>query len=179
MEPIFKMDSMAPFKKTMMLEKLSFAIEQVINIMAIIFFSLIFSIMLLQIFFRYVLDSPLVWTEELCRYLFIWICFLGWTIALKRGSHIRISFVIERMPWRLRKIILILLQFLILFFLLQLIRLGIAMVQRSFSVPTITLFFSWAYVYLAAPISAIIMFLYSLLHLCALFRGTQESKSKT
>ncbi len=52
------MDSMAPFKKTMMLEKLSFAIEQVINIMAIIFFSLIFSIMLLQIFFRYVLDSP-------------------------------------------------------------------------------------------------------------------------
>lgn len=157
----------------MTLTKLTSVLESVVNIIAIFFFSLIFGIMLLQIFFRYVLSSPLVWTEELCRYLFIWICFLGWPIALKRGSHIRINFVIDRIPWRLRKIILILFQILIFFFLLQLMRFGIAMVQRSFSVPTVTLFFSWAYVYLAAPVSAIIMFLYSLLHLLELFRGTQ------
>lgn len=158
----------------MTLTRLTSALERVVNSVAIVFFSLIFSIMLLQIFFRYVLSSPLVWTEELCRYLFIWICFLGWTIALKRGSHIRINFVIERIPWRFRKVLLILFQVLILFFLLQLTRFGIAMVQRSFSVPTITLFFSWAYVYLAAPLSAVIMFLYSLLHLLELLRGTQE-----
>ncbi|GAK57861.1 tripartite ATP-independent periplasmic transporter, DctQ component [Candidatus Vecturithrix granuli] len=162
----------------MTLVKLTSVLETVVNIIAIIFFSLIFSIMLLQIFFRYVLSSPLVWTEELCRYLFIWICFLGWTIALKRGSHIRINFVIDRIPWRFRKILLILFQVLILFFLFQLTRFGIAMMQRSFSVPTITLFFSWAYVYLAAPVSAIIMFLYSLLHLVELFRGTQEPQGR-
>ncbi len=46
MEPIFKMDSMYAFQEYFaMLEKLSSAIEQVVNIMAIIFFSLIFSIM--------------------------------------------------------------------------------------------------------------------------------------
>lgn len=162
----------------MTLTKLTSALETVVNIIAIIFFSLIFSIMLLQIFFRYVLSSPLVWTEELCRYLFIWICFLGWTIALKRGSHIRINFVIEGIPWRFRKVLLILFQLLILFFLFQLTRFGIAMMQRSFSVPTVTLFFSWAYVYLAAPVSAIIMFLYSLLYLLELFRGTQEPQGR-
>lgn len=165
--------------KTIKRENFTAALEQIVNIIAIMFFSLIFGIMLLQIFFRYVLNSPLVWTEELCRYLFIWICFLGWTIALKQGSHIRINFIIERIPWRFRKMILIVFQVLILFFLLQLTRLGVAMMQRSFSVPTITLFFSWAYVYLAAPVSAIIMFLYSLLHLLELLRQRQKPKGRT
>ena len=73
---------------------------------------------------------------------------------------------------------MIVFQIFILFFLLQLTRFGIAMMQRSFSVPTITLFFSWAYVYLAAPVSAIIMFLYSLLHLLELLRETQEPKGR-
>jgi TRAP-type C4-dicarboxylate transport system permease small subunit len=52
------------------------------------------------------------------------------------------------------------------------------MVQRSFSVPTITLFFSWAYVYLAAPISAIIMFLYSLLHYVHYFVERKNRKAR-
>jgi hypothetical protein len=32
----------------------------------------IFAIMVLQIAFRYVLNAPLVWTEEAARYLYIW-----------------------------------------------------------------------------------------------------------
>lgn len=157
-----------------MLEKVARTIEQVVNLISIVFFSLIFGVMLLQIFFRYILNSPLVWTEELCRYLFIWICFLGWTIALRRGTHIHISFLLEWLPWSVRKIVLIVFQSLICFFLVQLTRYGIAMTMRSFSVPTITLFFSWAYIYLAAPVSAMIMMLYSILHFIDLVHGWQK-----
>jgi TRAP-type C4-dicarboxylate transport system permease small subunit len=153
-----------------MLEKIAHLLEQVVNRVAIIFFAIIFSVMLLQIFFRYVLNSPLVWTEELCRYLFIWICFLGWTMALRRKSHIRISFFLERLPRSLQKIITLVFQGLIVVFLIQLMRYGIAMTARSFSVPTITLFFSWAYVYVAAPLSAAIMILYVLLDVITLLR---------
>lgn len=153
-----------------MLGKVTHTIEHVVNVVSIVLFSLIFGVMLLQIFFRYVLNSPLVWTEELCRYMFIWICFLGWTIALRRKSHIRISFVLERLPLLLQKIVLVLFHLLILFFLVQLTRFGVAMTMRSFSVPTITLFFSWAYVYLAVPVSAVIMILYSILDFIDLLR---------
>ena len=158
-----------------MLAKAAHTIEQIVSLVSIAFFALIFGVMLLQIFFRYVLNSPLVWTEELCRYLFVWICFLGWTIALRRGTHIRINFFLERLPLLPKKIVLIVFHLLILFFLIQLTRFGIAMTRRSFSVPTITLFFSWAYVYLAAPVSAVIMILYVILHFIDLLRGEQKA----
>ncbi len=145
-----------------MLEKFAHLLEQIVNRVAIIFFSVIFGVMLVQIFFRYVLNSPLVWTEELCRCLFIWICFLGWTIALRRKSHIRISFFFERLPHSLQKMIAIVFQALIFVFMIQLMRYGIAMTARSVNVPTVTLVFSWAYVYVAAPLSAAIMILYAL-----------------
>lgn len=158
-----------------MLEKIAHLLEQVVNRVALIFFSVIFGVMLIQIFFRYVLNSPLVWTEELCRFLFIWICFLGWTIALRRKSHIRISFFLERLPPLAQKMITIIFQLLILVFLIQLMRYGIAMTARSFSVPTITLLFSWAYVYVAAPLSAAIMILYALLDIMNLLHDGRKA----
>ncbi len=159
-----------------MLEKIAHVVERIVNHAAIFLFVIIFSVMLLQIFFRYVLNSPLVWTEELCRYLFIWICFLGWTIALRRKSHIRISFFLERLPFAAQKVITLVFQILIFVFLVQLVRYGVAMTARSFSVPTVTLFFSWAYVYVAAPLSALIMILYSVLDVLEIMRGSRLTK---
>jgi TRAP-type C4-dicarboxylate transport system permease small subunit len=153
-----------------MLTKTVHILEHVVNRISIVIFSVIFITMLLQIFFRYVLNSPLVWTEELCRYLFIWTCFLGWTIALRKKSHIRISFFMDRLPFSLGKIVQLVFQLLIFVFLIQLLRYGIALTARSFSVPTITLYISWAYVYLAAPLSAAIMLLYSVVDVIDLFR---------
>jgi TRAP-type C4-dicarboxylate transport system permease small subunit len=161
-----------------MLAKTAHILEHVVNRIATVIFSVIFITMLLQIFFRYVLNSPLVWTEELCRYLFIWTCFLGWTIALRQKSHIRISYFIELLPYSLGKIVTILFQLLIFVFLIQLLRYGIAMTARSFSVPTITLFFSWAYVYMAAPLSAAIMLLYSVVDAIDFFREVSKNAVK-
>jgi TRAP-type C4-dicarboxylate transport system permease small subunit len=161
-----------------MLERTAHIIEQVVNRIAIVLFSVIFITMLLQIFFRYVLNAPLVWTEELCRYLFIWICFMGWTIALRQKSHIRINFFIERLPHSLRKIVTLVFQLLIFVFLIQLLRYGIAMTARSFSVPTITLYISWAYVYLAVPLSAAIMLFYSAVDIIGFFREGSSKGAK-
>jgi TRAP-type C4-dicarboxylate transport system permease small subunit len=54
--------------------------------------------MVLQVTFRYVLNAPLVWTEELARILYIWACYLGAPVALRRGNHVTIVFVSERLP---------------------------------------------------------------------------------
>ena len=51
--------------------------------------------MLLQIGFRYALNAPLTWTEELARYLYVWACYLGAAVALRRRSHIAITLVAD------------------------------------------------------------------------------------
>ena len=51
---------------------------------------------------RYGFNSALSWSEELARYLLVWISFLGAAIAAHDNSHIGISFLVDRLPPGLR-----------------------------------------------------------------------------
>ncbi len=45
---------------------------------------------------RYVLDDPLIWTDELAGILFLWLAMLGAVIALRRGQHMRMTAFVNR-----------------------------------------------------------------------------------
>ena len=51
----------------------------------------------LQIFFRYVLNSPLPWPEELCGFLIIWLTFLIADVLYKRESHNSVDFITRKL----------------------------------------------------------------------------------
>lgn len=69
-------------------------IENVIIGMLIVLVTLTF----VQVVFRYVLSSPLVWSEEIIRYCLIWIVLLGTGLGLKNDAHIGIDFFFEKLP---------------------------------------------------------------------------------
>ena len=46
---------------------------------------------------RYVLNSPLVWSDELASILFLWLAMIGSVIALKRGEHMRMTAWISKL----------------------------------------------------------------------------------
>lgn len=52
---------------------------------------------------RYGFNSALSWSEELGRYLLVWISFLGAGLATYRGSHIGISILFDRLPKKARQ----------------------------------------------------------------------------
>ena len=52
----------------------------------------IFIILVLQVFFRQVLHTPLIWSEELSRLIFVWVAMLGISIGIRKQSHIFIDF---------------------------------------------------------------------------------------
>lgn len=56
-----------------------------------------------QVVFRFVLAQPLSWSEELVRYVFVWSVFLTAALAFNSGLHIRIDFLTERYPPRVRR----------------------------------------------------------------------------
>ncbi|OGB94944.1 MAG: hypothetical protein A3H39_18345 [candidate division NC10 bacterium RIFCSPLOWO2_02_FULL_66_22] len=101
-----------------------------------------------QIFARYVLNHSLFWSEELARYLFIYLVFLGAAIVLRREGHIQVSFFVEKFPPLLRRGVAMLADTLLLAFvgivLIQSVRLAILV----WTVPTAALLIPWTFVYL-------------------------------
>ena len=52
----------------------------------------------LQVLFRYVLESPLAWTDELSRYLQVWMVFVGAAIATEQSSHFHLDLIHQYIP---------------------------------------------------------------------------------
>ncbi len=78
---------------------------QAVDVLAIVTFSGMFLCVLVQVIFRYFFDSPLTWSDELARYLFVWCAFLGWVIAARRRSHLAITSVQAKLPPRGRALL--------------------------------------------------------------------------
>jgi TRAP-type C4-dicarboxylate transport system permease small subunit len=64
----------------------------------IFFMALLSLLVFIQVVFRYALDLPLFWTEESARYCLVWASLLGAGVALKRGEHIAVTYLVERLP---------------------------------------------------------------------------------
>ena len=52
----------------------------------------------LQVFFRYALNDSLFWSEELGRMLLVWLTFCGAAVAYRRGAHIGVDTLVQRLP---------------------------------------------------------------------------------
>ncbi len=54
-------------------------------------FIVLLALMLIQVLFRYFLELPLPWSEEMARYVFIIVTYLGASIAVANNGHIEIN----------------------------------------------------------------------------------------
>jgi TRAP-type C4-dicarboxylate transport system permease small subunit len=60
-------------------------------------FLTLFVVFVVQIFFRYVLNRPLIWPYELSIFAFIWTAVLGACFAKRYNAHVVFSLVYDRM----------------------------------------------------------------------------------
>jgi TRAP-type C4-dicarboxylate transport system permease small subunit len=56
----------------------------------------------IQVLFRYIFHLSLAWSEELARYLFLWLAALASAYAFKTKSHIALTFLVDRLGGRVR-----------------------------------------------------------------------------
>jgi TRAP-type C4-dicarboxylate transport system permease small subunit len=64
----------------------------------------IVSVTFIQVLFRYIFHLSLAWSEELARYLFLWLAALASAFAFKTGSHFALRFLVDRLGKGLQKI---------------------------------------------------------------------------
>lgn len=80
--------------------------DRVARFVLIVAGALMAVIIVLQVFFRFFVKIPIPWSEELARYLMIWIGMMGSSLALSEGRHIGVTFVMERLGGRLRQVLM-------------------------------------------------------------------------
>lgn len=56
-----------------------------------------------QVIARYAFSNSLTWSEELGRYLFVWMTFLGTALAVRNRSHVALDVLIGKLPPYLQK----------------------------------------------------------------------------
>jgi len=96
--------ALTPYTEDVMIRKTSFLINQWIEYLL---FGMGFTMALIvavQVFCRYVLNQSLFWSEELARFLLVWLTFLGASTAYYRKVNPGIDFLYLRLPPFLRKI---------------------------------------------------------------------------
>jgi len=112
-----------------------------------------------QIFARYVLNHSLFWSEELARYLFIYLVFLGAAVMLRQRRHIQVSFFMERFSSTPRRAVAILVDLLLLAFVGTVLWQSVTLMTLVWTVPTAALLIPWSFVYLGISLGMAAMLL--------------------
>lgn len=75
-----------------------------------------------QVFTRYAFNRPIIWVEELATYAFVWGVFVGASLGLKYGRHVKIETFVAHLPARAKAASRILINLIIIAVLWLLVR---------------------------------------------------------
>lgn len=118
---------------------------------------LMFAIVLIGTFCRYVLNSPLLWTEEAARYLMIWMALIAASISMKRREHVSMKLVLSRLPGKIQTCLIFLTNLGMLYFLYVLTSQGTIMALNARSQVSPALGISMFWPLLSVPLSGLLM----------------------
>ncbi|NBI12828.1 TRAP transporter large permease subunit [[Haemophilus] felis] len=121
-----------------------------------VLFILIFLILLAQIVSRQFFDSPLSWSEELARLLFVYVGMLGISIGIRNQQHVFIDFVTNWLPDSIKRVTNTLVQLLIFVCLIGFIHFGLKLVFKAEN-ELFSLGISEKWLYITLPIIACLM----------------------
>jgi TRAP-type C4-dicarboxylate transport system permease small subunit len=150
-------------------------IEKVItDIMGYLIAALIF-IMMVDIFaeviVRYILKTSLSFSEELGRYLFVWIVFIGMSRCVAYEKHVALDLLPRALKGSAKKILLIVINILQIVFFYAVTRGGIALYQIGLKQKSATMRIPMNLVYVCIPICGICSIFFIILQLADILKG--------
>jgi len=137
-------------------------ISAVVRYVILVMTSCIFIIVLFTVFSRYLFNYVASWSEEVPRYLLVWIGFLGAALAVRQNEHIGFDYIFNKLPPTGQKILALLLNLGIVIIGLIMLVYGIDFVKQfggdwMESIPYTNIWF-----YISLPISGALILLYVL-----------------
>jgi TRAP-type C4-dicarboxylate transport system permease small subunit len=80
-------------------ERMSAVADKTASYATIVFFTIMTLIVWVQIFFRFILGGGISWSEEIAKYLMVWMALLGASVLFREGGHIAINYFISKLSF--------------------------------------------------------------------------------
>lgn len=124
-----------------------------------------FAAMVLIIFIQVIMrkaNNSLVWSEELGKFLFVWISWLGISIGQREGEHIKITMLVDKLPFRVAQIFNIISDIIVICICAVTFYYGVTLVITQRTTPYAGIKISTSWGYLAVVLGCGLMILRSL-----------------
>jgi len=113
-------------------------------------------IMMAQVVFRYGLDNSIPWSEEVCKYLMVWLAFMGAPIALRHANHISIDLLLKAFPARGQQLFHVVINLIIILTMGIVFYHGAKFTQMGARQVASSINISMLYMYLAVPLGSLL-----------------------
>jgi TRAP-type C4-dicarboxylate transport system permease small subunit len=147
-----------------------------VRITCITFATALFVIVVAAVAARYLFGQAVSWTEEVPRYLLIWVSFLGAAACVAKREHVGFDILFNALPERVRRWLGAAIGLLILGFGWIVFRYGIVFVQEFGGDLMETIPFRNYWYYVALPVSGALLMLFALQTVFDSLRGRHESQ---
>ena len=124
------------------------------------------------------LNDPLIWTDEVSRFLMVWLAVLGWLLASRRRAHIRIRVFAQLLPAAGRRVVEIAVQLSVAVFGALIAWYGRDLIARNLDIEATTVPLPMAVFYAPIVLAGIVTLLQALGEFWELLRAPCSSSAE-
>ena len=140
-------------------------VRRAVGLVIIVMFAVLIVAVFYQVLGRYLFNAPPSWSEELARFLQVWIALLASALCIQQGMHLGVDYLLYAVPQRARAALEVLVHLLVTGFLLLLLVQGTKLLEVAAVQTSPAMGINMWYAYLAVPVGAALMLVESVLKL--------------
>lgn len=148
-----------------MITKLEAALTRAVWYLCVGLAGLMVIVIFAQVIFRYIFENSLSWSEELGRYLFVWITFLGAALGIREKAHVALDALVNALPPAVRKPVWWIGYLAMIGLALAMVVTGTSLIELGMRQRTAAMQIPMGYVYVVLPISGALIIFYLVLDL--------------
>lgn len=116
----------------------------------------------IQVFYRYVLNISLDWPFELSIHAYIWTLYLGAAWGVRDGYHVRFNIIYDKLPIRLQKMVNILFNSITTVVFIIILWPNWDYLLFNYRIKTVALKIPWTYVFMVFPIFLVLTIIHNI-----------------
>lgn len=150
------------------------AITQVFRWITVILLSLMVIIVFANVVSRYYLHASLAWSEEVTRFMLVWLVFVGAFLAYIHDEHLGLDILVAQFPPKVRKNVAVCTNLLVIFALYAVMEGGYLLMRDNFDWLSPAAEIPQGYVYFIVPFVCGLMIIQTVLKTYYLLTSTNQ-----